>query len=321
MGDYYYWAPSQKLGLPTCDINCLHALTYIKLSGACVNLHPILQNFKGEGKVLGRLHTQDNVDITKSSDVITHLKQKGFDLDVGIVGDATSDIVPFTALIEEKLLPAVLYMFWMDAENYSAVTHPTYAKSCQLPCNFVVPNRMKERVAEFVKESKFWGDEESMQRSEMDKLKGMFLNNEDGLRLTEKFIDRSLTAPACSVLNLFSEYLGVKEYIFGDKPSSVDALLFSILAPLLKFHRLRGSRLRSELTNSSNLCQYINRMLRNNFESELEATSPTGDGGMDTSDQAPLDDVDWKNDVVLPVGVAAFVMVSYAINVFYIAGK
>jgi len=325
MGDYFYWAPSPKLGLPTCDINSLHALTYIKLSGAQVNLHPTLQSFKGEGKVLGRLHTPNGANILKSTDVIRHLKGQGFDLDAAIAGDASSDIVPFTALIEEKLLPAVLYMLWMDAENYSTVTHPAYAKSCQIPCNFVVPNRMKEQVAEFVKESKFWEDEEAMQRSEMEKLKGMLWNNEDGLRLTEKFIDRALLSPACSVLNLLSEYLGVKEYLFGDKPCSVDALLFSILAPLLKFHRLRGSRLRSELTNSSNLCQYINRMLRNNFESELEqqASSPTGDGAGDTGEPGDqsFDDVDWKNDVVLPVSVAAFVMVSYAINVFYIAGK
>jgi len=302
MGDFYYWAPSPKLGLPSCDINSLHALAYIKLSEANVNLHPTLQAFKGEGRVLGRLHTTDDQDILKSRDMIKHLKKQGFDLDAGIVGDLASDIAPFTALIEEKLLPAVLYTLWVDAENYHGVTHQVYAKSCQIPLNFVVPVRLQKHQEEFVRVSKFW-------------------NKDPNEVLDEKVVDAALMKPACSALNLLSEYLGEKEFLLGDKPCSLDALLFSILAPLLKLQRLNSNKVRNKLKKSSNICQYLNRILKNNFKPELEQQSAsTGTEG--TSDAPPPPDpelVDWKYDVVFPVSVATVVMVSYAVNVFVIA--
>jgi len=301
MGDFYYWAPSPKLSLPTCDINSLHALTYIKLSGAdTVNLHPTFQSFKHPGKVLGRLHTPDNKDILKSQDIVKHLKQHGFDLDAGFAGDeVVSDIAPFTALIEEKLLPAVLYTLWMDTDNYSAVTHQLYAKSCRLPMNFVVPVRMQKRHEEFLRTLKFWDKEAP---------------------IDDKIINTALITPACSVLGALSEYLDAKEWFLGDKPSSLDALLFALLAPLLKLNKLSTSKLRSELKKNVNTCQYIDRILKNNFKNELEGASTTdvsSDDGVAPSDCDQL--FDWKYDVMLPVSVAGIVMASYAINVFVIA--
>merc|ERR1712013_800842 len=249
-----------------------------------------LQSFKDQGKVLGRLRTTDNTDITKSHDIVNHLKRTGFNLDAALKGEAVSDVVPFRALIEEKLLPAVLYTLWMDAENYSAVTHQLYAKSCQLPLNFIVPVRMQKREEEGV--------------------------------VDEKTVESALIAPACRVVAELSEYLGAKEFLFGDTPSSLDALLFALLAPLTKLTKLNSNKLRSELKKSINICQYIDRILKNNFKSE-PSTYPSASSAEGSSpDEASASDselFDWKYDVVLPVSVAGIVMASYAINVFVIA--
>jgi len=302
MGDFYYWAPAPKLGLPSCDINSLHALTYIKLAMADVNLYPMQQSFRGEGKVLGRLHTTEGRDIMNSKDIVKHLKRQGFDLDFGIAEDLASDIAPLTALIEEKLLPAVLYTLWMDAPNYHSVTHQVYAKSCHIPLNFVVPVRMQKQQEELVRVLKFW-------------------NKGDDEKLDEKTVDAALMTPACSVLSLLSQFLGEKEFLLGEKPSTLDALLFSVLAPIMKLQRLNNNKIRNELKKSNNLSQYVSRILRNNFKTELEQQSlSTGvEEADDTSTPSDPESVDWKYDVVLPVSVATVVMVSYAINVFVIA--
>lgn len=232
---------------------------------------------------------------------MNHLKRTGFNLDAALKGEAVSDVVPFRALIEEKLLPAVLYTLWMDAENYSAVTHQLYAKSCQLPLNFIVPVRMQKREEALLRTLKFW--------------------EEEGV-VDEKTVESALIAPACRVVAELSEYLGAKEFLFGDTPSSLDALLFALLAPLTKLTKLNSNKLRSELKKSINICQYIDRILKNNFKSEPSTYPSISSADSSSPDEASASDselFDWKYDVVLPVSVAGIVMASYAINVFVIA--
>merc|ERR1712013_890561 len=200
-----------------------------------------LQSFKDQGKVLGRLRTTDNTDITKSHDIVNHLKRTGFNLDAALKGEA------------------------------------------------------------LLRTLKFW--------------------EEEGV-VDEKTVDSALIAPACRVVAELSEYLGAKEFLFGDTPSSLDALLFALLAPLTKLTKLNSNKLRSELKKSINICQYIDRILKNNFKSE-PSTYPSASSAEGSSpDEASASDselFDWKYDVVLPVSVAGIVMASYAINVFVIA--
>jgi len=307
--DFYHWPPSTKWGLPSFDIKSLQVLTYIKLSGADVNLHPIKRSWLAkEGKVLPCLHSPDG-SIENPDEMIKYLKQRGYDLDSKVKkGHTANSIVPFSAFINNKLLPGVLWNLWIDNANFKDIVHSLYARGCVYPLNFKVPNSMQKAVESYVKEIKFLTDWEGE-------------NDEEN-------VASKLHSEAISSLNILSEYLGEKEYIFGDDPSTVDSLIISVLAPVLKIG-LPSCKLQNHLKGCINLCAYLNRNMRKCFgdaplanqiqevdwkarilQSIFGVHEPTSD---DTENNDP-ESLNWKYDVILPVGVATLAMLSYAAN-------
>jgi len=288
--DFYYWPSAPKWGLPSFDIKSLHVLTYIKLSGAEVNLHPTTKSwFPKEHKTLPCLCTPDDGLIDKPEDIIKYLRKQGFDMDLKFNIDVANNILPLSALISERLLPAVLSTIWMDNVNFKEVSHSMYARSCKYPLNFVTPNSQQKEAENFVKEFKFVMDND------------------------EKVIAQ-IRSDAQATLNLLSEYLGEKEYIFGKDPSSLDALLISILAPLLKLP-FTSSKLQNYLKSCPNICQYINRILKKCSREPVMFDAKHVDASTtDTSDATNPESTDWKYDVVFPLAVATVAMLSYAAN-------
>uniref|UniRef100_A0A672K7K9 Metaxin 3 n=1 Tax=Sinocyclocheilus grahami TaxID=75366 RepID=A0A672K7K9_SINGR len=52
-----------------------------------------------------------------------------------------ADTMAYIALLEEKLRPALLHTFWVDAENYANLTRPWFTSHSPFPLNFFVPGR------------------------------------------------------------------------------------------------------------------------------------------------------------------------------------
>jgi len=284
MGDFYYWSPAPKVQLPSFDINSLHVLTYIKLCGAKVELHPTLKSFIGSGsRSLPRFHTADDEDIFTPTAMIQHLKENGFDLDANIPGSITKDILPLSALIEDRLLPAVLYTFWMDQENYGDVTHQMYAKNCRFPLNFNTPLMLQKGYEFNLREAKCLGENEEVDA---------------------KTANKKLIKPCLSVLNQISEFLGEKDFILGEQPSSLDALLFSVLAPITE----SKGKLCDKVKSLQNIVRYINRIQTNHFKDEIDAQGPP--------EIIDPEAVNWMSDVVLPISVVSIVMTGYAANLY-----
>ncbi|NXX99369.1 MTX1 protein, partial [Centropus bengalensis] len=61
-------------------------------------------------------------------------------------------------------------------------------------------------------------------------------------------------------LTLLSQRLGSQKFFFGDSPASLDAFVFSRLAPLLKA-KLPNGRLQQHLKSLQNLCNYCTSIL------------------------------------------------------------
>ena len=289
--DLYYWPPTSKWGLPSFDIGSLHVLTYIKFSGADVGLHPVLKSWlRKEGKILPCLTTPDDVLLENPENIIQYLKRHGFDPDEAFDVDIGNNILPFSTLILEKLLPAVLSTIWIDNANFKDVTLCTYARACQYPLNFIIPRKLQKKEEHFVKEFKFL--------------------SEDDPKVSEQIL-----SDAKSTLNLLSEFLGEKDYLFGKNPCSLDALLFSIIAPLLRMP-LVSSKLQNHLKGCLNLCQYISRILQKFF---LQEKPPSQNSAADTSEVT--ENSDWKYDWLFPVTVATIAMLSYAANAGLLHGS
>merc|ERR1712150_260757 len=105
--DLYYWPSALKWGLPSFDMDSLHVLAYAKFSAADVALHPSFQShFSKETKTLPCLLAGDDL-YDKPELIIRYLKENVFDLDKSLNVDTANNILPFTALIEERLRPAI----------------------------------------------------------------------------------------------------------------------------------------------------------------------------------------------------------------------
>lgn len=277
--ELYCWPGLSKWGLPSFDIASLHLMTYVKFTNANVTLVPINKSWLSKkGRVLPCLNTPSGDDFHSEHDIIQYLKLKYYEPDTWLDAHAKLNIIPFISLIEDKLIPAVKASFWLDSQNYTETTRGLYARACQYPLNFTVPQRMHQELENYLRITKSFNDDEVP-------------------LMTEK-----LHGDAVSALNLFSEFLGDKNYLFGKRPSSVDALLFSCLAPLFKIP-LQSSKLKNHLKNCSNLSNYITRILQNHYtdehKSEVESSG---------------DEDEWRYDWVLPTCVATIAMLSYAIN-------
>lgn len=279
--ELYYWPAELKWGIPSFDVTSLHAMTFITFTKAEVDFKPIKRSWlKKKGSILPCLYTQSGDVYEDTEQIIQFLKLKYHDPDTGLSTDDKLNILPFSALIQDKLLPAVVASFWLDSSNYTELTRGMYASKCQYPLNFSVPQRMH-----------------GCNEHNLKVLKGA--SNEEISTLLE-----NLHNDAQTTLNMFSEFLAEKEFLFGEKPSSLDALLFSSIAPLYKIP-LPSAKLQNHLKACPNLCQYINRILQTFYKEELRSQ---------VSADVKTDDDEYKYDWVFPVCVAAVAMVSYAAN-------
>ncbi|NXT93034.1 MTX1 protein, partial [Anhinga rufa] len=108
-------------------------------------------------------------------------------------------------------------------------------------------------------------------------------------------------------LTLLSQRLGSQKFFFGDSPASLDAFVFSRLAPLLKA-KLPNGKLQQHLKSLQNLCNYCTSILSLYF--------PWDGGEMHPPALPPLlrveeDPHKWRNQF-LSVLVGLVAMLGYA---------
>ncbi|NXX83159.1 MTX1 protein, partial [Urocolius indicus] len=110
-------------------------------------------------------------------------------------------------------------------------------------------------------------------------------------------------------LTLLSQRLGSQKFFFGDSPASLDAFVFSRLAPLLKA-KLPNSKLQQHLKSLHNLCNYCTSILSLYFPwdgGELPAPRAAGPEGAEAEE-----DPHSRRSQVLSVLLGLVAMLGYA---------
>nr|XP_030147399.3 metaxin-1 isoform X1 [Taeniopygia guttata] len=186
---------------------------------------------------LPALRTRDEGIISKPQQIITHLRKQKYNADYDLSATQSADTLAFVSLLEEKLLPVLIHTFWVDAKNYVEHTRKWYAETIPFPLNFFLPNAMHKRHLERLQ--LIWGDD--------------YMEDEEKL-------EKELYREARECLTLLSQRLGSQKFFFGDSPASLDALVFSRLAPLLKA-KLPNGKLQQHLKSLQNLCNYCTSIL------------------------------------------------------------
>ena len=208
----------------------------------------------------------------------------------------------FTQLIEEKLKPALLYAFWIDAKNLTELTRPWYAKKLGIPQCFYYPGKFAAQAAAVI-EGRVGVDMEDVQRPD---------------------VESAIYRDAQECLTILSRRLGDSNpYFFGKAPSSADAIMYGYLAPLLKAPLPNPTPLQAHLKACSNLVSFVSRISLNYFphvsidyenrlRSENSANEQGNDRNSDTGELSPPKPLSEKLRPVMVSSFAVAAMLGYA---------
>ncbi|XP_077290570.1 metaxin-1 isoform X2 [Arctopsyche grandis] len=226
------WVWSGDFGLPSIFPDCLRLVTYLKFWGKPFKLvekyNPL---FAPETSLPLLIH--GNVQINDVDAIIDYLS-KNFPIDSNIVPDEGCEAYAHDKYIRETLYPCLQYAWWVDEKNYEESTRPWFAKQITIPFNFYYPSVFRERA-----------------KSQIEIIYG-----ED---IPETELYHKIYKKANSFFKDISARLGRHDYFFGTTPSSVDATLFSYLAPILKFPLINPT-ITNHLKNHINLVKYVQRI-------------------------------------------------------------
>ncbi|KAH7962005.1 hypothetical protein HPB52_013959 [Rhipicephalus sanguineus] len=185
--------------------------------------------------------------------------------------------------IDTACLEVLLYQWWVDAQNYVELTRPWYAKALGFPFNYVIPGQM-QRAAAAVLDSKLQGFDLEGDQAQI-----------------------ALFKEAQECMTTLSQRLGKEQFFFGQSPTSLDAIVFAHLAPLLRAP-FPNCALQNHLKACDNLAAFVTRITQRYF-----SVKDTGSGDSGASKVSSEEfSFSWLNSLI-SVGVATVAMVSYAL--------
>ncbi|XP_046357275.1 metaxin-1-like isoform X1 [Haliotis cracherodii] len=231
-------------GLPSVDPNCLAVLAYCRFSGVPVRVRKTGNTFRSPSGEFPMLKHK-GITETKVAEIFSFLRKKNWGSDFELTNKQSADVIAFSSLLEEKLLPAVLHLWWIDGKTFTDFTRPWYARIIPFPLNFYVPGR-KQKDANL----------------------RVFLSK-GGENVTDSEVEGKIYRDAKECLNHLSYKLGSQEFFFGKTPSSLDALVFGYLAPILKAP-LPNNQIQNHLKGCDNLCSLVNKILQRYFPPDPE---------------------------------------------------
>ncbi|XP_071532671.1 metaxin-1 isoform X2 [Panulirus ornatus] len=278
--ELHVWDGDAKYGLPSMDLKSLQMMAYVKFSGAPVNIVKSSNPFKSPTGQLPVFKCSEGA-LSSFSQVTTFLRKQNFSCDYELSPRQCSEVVAYEHLLIEKLYPALMYLWWVEPKSYYDVIHKWYFSSIPFPYKFWYPRKYHN--------------------GQLDLIRGMFDDPSD-----PQLIETELHKQAQECLTMLSNRLGDREYFFGRSPSTVDALIFSYLALLLKVD-LKVPVLQNHIKACPNLSRYVSKAIQRFFPTE-------GHRSTDNRDSPAKDDVPNKGRNLLLSGLVAFsAMFGYAI--------
>lgn len=196
-----------------------------------------------------------------------------------------SDATAYTAMLKHKLKPALMYQWWVDAQNYVELTRPWYAKALGFPFNYLLPGQMQRSATAALN----------------TRLEGFDLDGDQA--------QIALFKEAQECMTTLSQRLGKEPFFFGQSPTSLDAVVFAHLAPLLQAP-FPSNALQNHLKACDNLAAFVTRIMQRYFP--LKDGGSSGDTVGTTKTASSEESFSWFSSL-LSVGVATVAMVAYAL--------
>ncbi|XP_013916252.1 PREDICTED: metaxin-3 isoform X1 [Thamnophis sirtalis] len=233
-------------------------MTYARFSGAPLKISIIDHTWNAPRGSIPLL-ISDDIVISQPAKILNFLRKQKYNADYELSSKDGADTLAYIALLEEKLHPAMLYTFWIEADNYYNMTKPWFASRIPFPLSWYLPRKMSR-----------------------DALNRILLTKGGPPLYSITEIEVQIYRDAKECLNLLSNRLGSSPFFFGNKPTTLDAFVFGFLAPLYKAPFLKV-QLQEHLKQLPNLCHFCDDILSCYFRRNFSGTSPEGQDTVDAN--------------------------------------
>jgi len=241
---------SEDWGLPSIDSECLKILAFSKFSGAPVTQKSTNNPFwtpKGDLPVLKHA----GVVLTDFNSVSRHLRACNYSADYNLSPKQVAEANAFIQLMDEKLFPALKYLLWVDPKNHIEMTRPWFGSHLPFPLGLYYPNKFEGEAVRLIE--------------------SVYGQHSDTADIgSDSMVEAAVYRGAEECLTSLANRLGEEHYIFGKSPSSVDAVMYAYLGPLLKAP-MPSNRLQNYLKNCNNLMKFVVRVGQNYFPRVVKA--------------------------------------------------
>nr|CAD7410231.1 unnamed protein product [Timema cristinae] len=252
-------------GLPSFDVHCLQILAYAKFSKAPLQVY-VVEDFGNA--TTGKLpyFSHEDRSFTDSTKIISYLMKLKFNTDLNLSLKQKTQLKAYKQLIKEELYPGFQYNWWLDDINYNEVTWESYSSNLSWPRKLYYPWSYKRDVQRLLKDKSLL---RSLSMLLLQLTKQTFLNSHLCPNVQYgSHVERSLAA-AMKCLNALSTHLGTQVFFLGGSPTSLDAVVFAHLAPLLKAP-LPSVALQKHLNKCGNLVKFVERVIKEYFPGDIK---------------------------------------------------
>ncbi|XP_017486873.1 PREDICTED: metaxin-1-like [Rhagoletis zephyria] len=271
-------------GLPSLDRDCLLTLVYCRLAGIPVKVHHQTNLYLSKVPALKAAH---GATIYGSTEIIEYFERKNYGLETS--QQQKLELWSYKTILSKKLDPCLQYFWWYDIENYNQFLNGWYAKRLPFPTNFFIPK--------------------SMRNTAIAKLESQFSHKVIESETKEKTIENQVINDARYCLNLIMEKLGDNNFLFGDKPTLLDAKIFSYLALLYKVPSKKLT-IQNYIAMSDPLKKYVDRIVKSYFSGEENSSKSPFDNTLSGDSGSSIK---WI-DVAYSAAFASVLMVYYAVS-------
>lgn len=276
-------------GLPSVNLKCLNIMTYSLFVEAPIKFYDDRMLWRNLFAQFPVFRSGEMVLYNSDEKIIRYLKERNFNTDARLTDQQRADILAYSALLEERLLPAVLYLWWMDAKNNVEFSRPWYSKAFHFPFNYFLPGRIHKAAEE---------------RLEC---------TVGGNHVLPEELRTKIFKDAKECLDMLSEKLSDKTFFFGDSPSSLDSLVFSYLASLLRVP-FPNNDLKDHLKQSENLWMYCSRILQRYYPTSAEEETERKEQEDARPTPGSIDEDPHKvRNIILSVAFAVCALVGYSL--------
>jgi len=224
--------------LPSIDLRCLTVMAYVRFTGAPIQF----TNCQGPKSLVENdlpVYVAPGGEQVKGSAqcIIQYLRSNHITADFDLSPASCADVIAYGHMLERKILPGLLYAFWVDKKNYDSFTRPWYAASLPFYNRWFIPLRMQSKA------------------------QGRIFSLFDLERISEDELESKVYENAKDGLTILSNKLGDNEYLLGSSPTSLDAIVFGYVATVAKIP-FPNAPLHQHLVNKCpNLVDYMERII------------------------------------------------------------